>query len=104
MVKKAILWTVITVGAVLVITGGVIRYRQIHATDTVPPSVSDAPYRVVGEWEGQVAVFLPDANIPETVYDTPVSALPAKERERLASGVAVTDEAALFRLLEDYLS
>lgn len=72
------------------------------------PTVSErsptAVYRVVGEWQGCVAVFAPDADTPETVYDTAVSSLPPSVQEALKKGVEATDASTLKILLEELLS
>lgn len=65
---------------------------------------ASAPYRIVGSFQGHVAVFLPDAREPEQVYDTMVASLPAQEREKLETGISVANSRELKRLLEDYLS
>lgn len=73
---------------------------------TAPPDAAtpSQPYRIVGVWDGKVAVFLPLADTPETVYDTRVSTLPEEERQKLSAGIAAPDSDMLKRLLEDYLS
>ena len=66
-------------------------------------STAKSLYRV-GEWEGQLAVFLEGQTRPDQVYDVYISTLPEEEQERLAAGIRVADDAALQRLLEDYTS
>lgn len=104
MVKRIAALTAILATVAIVAAVAVQWYRTQTNEQTTPSDAAQAPYRVVGVWEGQVAVFLPDAVTPETVYDTPLAVLPAAERARLTAGVAVADSAALARLLEDYLS
>ena len=104
MIKRVAALTAILAAITVVAASAVWWYRAQNGIETVPPEAAQAPYRVVSEWEGKVAVFLPDADAPETVFDTPTAVLPAEERERLQAGVAVADAAALRRLLEDYLS
>lgn len=73
--------------------------------DTSPTApATDSIYRVIGEWEGHVAVFLPQTETPETVYDTLLVTLPDEAREQLQAGVEVTNYEMLKRRLEDYLS
>lgn len=102
--KRIAALTAILTAAAIVIAVTVQWYRTQTGAPTVPPAAAQTPYRVVGVWEGQVAVFLPEADTPETVYDTPLAVLPAAERERLTAGIEAADRAALARLLEDYLS
>jgi len=60
-------------------------------------------YRIIGAWEGRVAVFLPQHSEPEQVYDTPLAVLPVEEQRRLEAGVAVENAVVLRERLEDYL-
>lgn len=57
---------------------------------------------IVGIWQGYVAVFRENADLPETVLDMPVSALPEPDRSALEQGIPVSDGQALAALLEDY--
>ncbi len=59
-------------------------------------------YRIVRAYEGKLAVFLPGADTPETVYDVRIAVLPPEEQERLQTGVEAADAAALASLIEDY--
>ena len=72
--------------------------------DTPTDTAREQPYRIIGIWEGRVAVYRPQTDTPETVYDTAVSSLPAEEQQKLREGVAVTDSATLAQRLEDYIS
>ncbi len=65
---------------------------------------TEGAYRIVRNFQGHVAVFSPNEEEPEQVYDMMVALLPAPERERLEEGIPVADSRALKRLLEDYLS
>ncbi len=69
-----------------------------------PTAVTATPYRIIGEWQGRVAVFSAGEETPEQVYDTAVSSLPKSEQERLKKGVEATDASTLKLLLENYLS
>ncbi|MBR5134581.1 MAG: hypothetical protein IKV35_03170 [Clostridia bacterium] len=62
------------------------------------------PYRIIGEWDGKVAVFLPKEKTPESVYDARVRSFPDDEQRKLRDGIEAADEDSLRRLLEDYLS
>lgn len=87
---------------------------MLTAATNIPVSVEPTPdsgfvsretaYRVVGEWDGQVAVFLPHSTVPERVYDTVLVSLPEEEQRRLKNGIEVENDEALRQLLEDYLS
>ncbi len=71
-----------------------------------PEEPSDAPlgrpYRIIGVWEGRLAVYLPQTDMPEIVYDTPIASLPEEEQQKLREGIAVADSEALAKCLEDY--
>ena len=62
-------------------------------------------YYIVGVKDGYIAVFyqfpVNGTNLKE-ITDTPVSALSARERQRLEDGIEITGEAALARIMEDY--
>lgn len=62
------------------------------------------PQFVIGNWEGQVAVFRGGDAYPMQVYDVSVNALPPEEQEKVLAGIPVADAAGLSVLLEDYTS
>lgn len=70
-------------------------------------SETPAPYTsrfVVGDWEGQVAVFEGQKEYPMQIFDMPVSALPEDMQKKVQAGIPVEDETELSLLLEDYTS
>lgn len=84
-------------------------------TEKEPPSqrnvasvttITTAPtyFMLLKEWNGQVALFLPDGTEPLTVYEVNVMALPEEERRSLAEGIAVNSEEELASILENYTS
>lgn len=60
------------------------------------------PIFLIGEWEGQVAVFEGGQKFPMQVYDVYISTLPEEAQKQVRQGIAADDEAELFTLLEDY--
>ncbi len=68
------------------------------------PAPTDQPRYVIGNWEGQVAVFEGQAAYPMQVFDVYVSTLPEEERAKIQTGIPVADETQLYQLLEDYTS
>ncbi len=70
----------------------------------LPPATQQAPSSryVIGDWQGQVAVFEGDQAFPRQVFDVYVSTLPAQEQQQVKKGIPVEDEAHLSVLLEDY--
>lgn len=71
----------------------------------LPNEQVTAPSRyVVGEWEGQVAVFEGDQDFPKQVFDSFVSTLPPAQQRQVREGIPVEDDAQLSLLLEDLTS
>lgn len=62
------------------------------------------PQFVIGNWDGQVAVFEGNASYPKQVFDVYVSTLPPQEKEKILAGIPVKDADQLSVLLEDYTS
>lgn len=56
------------------------------------------------EYQGKLAVFLPDQQTPEIVFDVYLSTLPAYDRGQLQLGVPVRDYEELVKRIEDYIS
>lgn len=63
-----------------------------------------APRYYLGVWEDKLALFLPDSQTPDDVYDVYIATLPEEEQQRLRERIPITDEVELARLLEDYTS
>lgn len=59
---------------------------------------------ILGIHNGYVALWDSGASAPAQVYSIPAENLPPADQRALAKGIPVTDQAALQRLLEDYLS
>lgn len=55
----------------------------------------------VREFEGQIAIFSDDSEMPVKVFDTSVSALPQSDRELLELGITVENPEELQRIIED---
>lgn len=56
----------------------------------------------VREFDGQIAIFSDDSEIPVKVFDTSVSALPKSDRELLELGITVETPEELQRIIEDF--
>lgn len=56
----------------------------------------------VREYEGQIAIFSDDSEIPVKIFDTYVSALPKSDRELLELGITVETPEELQRIIEDF--
>lgn len=59
---------------------------------------------IIKEYNGSVAVFESGKNLPFKTTETPVSDLPATDKELLKKGINVSGEEELSRILEDYCS
>lgn len=70
---------------------------------TTATTVAQYP-RFLKEWNGQVALFLPDDSEPQTVYEVNVLALPEEEQQLLNDGIVVESEEELAAILENYTS
>ena len=67
---------------------------------------SDEQY-IIGEKNGYVAVFNKEPQhgiVLHEITNTPLSALPLEERERLLEGISVTGDENLSKILSDYTS
>lgn len=71
--------------------------EEVSVTTRAP-----APYATVGQWEGKLAVFAPEGDTPEAVYDVFIASLPPSEQEALCHGIPVHSETELQGLLQDY--
>lgn len=56
----------------------------------------------VKEYEGQVAVFSDDNDMPIKVFETSVSSLPECDRKLLSTGITVDSPEELQRIIEDF--
>ncbi len=61
-------------------------------------------YYTVKEYDGHVAIFISDETQPQNIFDSYVSTLPEKDRERLKKGITVSNKEDLQRIIEDYTS
>ncbi len=71
----------------------------------LPPreNYNPTPRYVIGNWQGQVAVFEGGQDYPMLVYDTYINALPEEARQQVLAGIPVEDATRLSLLLEDYI-
>ena len=97
---------VLGASALLMGAGAVLDLQAKPAAAASIPVVSDeaslpAPAWMVGAQNGVVAVFTGDGQLVR-LTDSPVSALPAADRESLLRGIPVEDDVQLAMLLEDY--
>ncbi|HBL41206.1 MAG TPA: hypothetical protein DDY98_06410 [Ruminococcaceae bacterium] len=56
----------------------------------------------IKEYNGMVAVFETDSQMPQEVLDCPINSLPTEEAERIQSGIPVSSEEELQQLIEAF--
>ena len=64
-------------------------------------TISDYKY-LIKEQNGKVALFSSDGTLLREV-EIPLRALPQKDREMLANGIKIKDDAELYSLIQDYI-
>ena len=75
-----------------------------------PPAARDTaeeeqPYAyILREYEGRIAVFVPDAPEPQIIFDVLVKFLPDYDRIQMKQGIPVADYNTLSAIIEDYIS
>ena len=119
--KQNILLTCAALAAVCIITAFLLSVSDM--TSSAPaPNAQEAGETVQGvertpnqdeaadcqyylrDYQGKLAVFLPDKQTPEIVFDVYLSTLPAYDRGQLQLGVPVQDSEELVKRIEDYIS
>ena len=72
--------------------------------DALPIADDDAPVHnfLVTSRDGLIIVYHADESHVKEITSIPVNALPEAEQARLAEGIRIYTEEALFRILEDY--
>ena len=68
----------------------------------VPPQSTSAPQYLLKDSGGRLALFYTGTNSPVAVYDVYTRLLPEEDVLQLLEGIPVSDEAELYRLLEDF--
>ncbi len=77
--------------------------KTLSSTPHTFGSAPDAQY-YLREYQGKLAVFLPEKSVPEKVFDVYLSTLPPYDRGQLQMGVPVADFEELVQRIEDYIS
>ncbi len=67
------------------------------------PYLTETRYKVA-EYQGKIAVFKNNSEIPLDIFDEYVSALPLHDRELLEKGILAETEEELQKIIEDYTS
>lgn len=66
--------------------------------------ISPTEYYILSEYQGKIAVFRNDDNIPINVFDTYLSTLPQHDRQLIKEGIKANTTDELQQLIEDYTS
>lgn len=104
MPSKWIWFLAVVLCATVLLLGAILSESQRISEEPQNEDPTGRAYRIIGVWEDHVAVYLPQTDTPERVYEARVSTLPTEEQQKLREGVAVSDSEALAKRLEDYLS
>lgn len=105
--EQVIRWLPVVVACAVLIggalwVGSLLPHEEGTSAHTETTTGTAAFLQILGERDGVLTRFAADGETVLETYDVPVSSLPVEEQERLASGIPVTDEAALSRWLEAY--
>ncbi|NMB30736.1 MAG: hypothetical protein GX988_04770 [Clostridiales bacterium] len=66
--------------------------------------VTTAPFYIIKEYNGRIAVFISNQQEPMREYDTYVNTLPDKDKELLKNGIVAMNDEELRDRIEDYTS
>lgn len=66
-------------------------------------SIPDFEY-VLKDFNGKVAVFRKDENVPEFIFDVYINNLPSNDQKQLSTGIFAKDDIELQQLIEDFSS
>lgn len=113
--RLAALYSAVFLAVVLIVCLCLWGFRQISAQPAESSSLSSAPAsteysvvptftRILGQWEGKLAVFSEDQPVPDEVFDVFIASLPQEEQDKLREGIRINDETELASYLEDYTS
>ena len=98
------IWILAIALAVTVLLLGAVLTESTRVTEeTTPREPLGKVYRIIGVYEDHVAVYVPQTDLPERVYEARVSVLPEEEQQKLREGIAVYNSEALAKALEDYV-
>lgn len=75
-------------------------------SDSISSFTKDSPsYQYyLREYQGKLAVFLPEKETPEKVFDVYLSTLPSYDRGQLQLGIPISNYEELVKRIEDYIS
>ena len=74
------------------------------ASEVAKSSVAAKAKYLIAGYDGKLAVYIIGKDEPEIVFDLKLYMLPDVDRQRLESGIEVSDYQELLRLIEDFTS
>lgn len=89
--------------SVIVSSNFELKEEKLSQTLSEQQSLNTKEY-VVKNYNGYVAVFKENSNLPVIKTDTPVNSLPYDDQEKLKKGISVKGDISLRKCLEDYCS
>ena len=98
---------VLLIGILAVLSFGIIAAVPLPAENITidrPQQQQQQPCYIIKQYNGKVAVFKEGSNTPNQVFDVFVDTLPQVDAQALQSGILVTGDEDLKRLIEDYTS
>ena len=78
---------------------------QPSSAPAIIPADAEPTYSyILREYEGRIAVFVPDTPEPQIIFDVFVKFLPDYDRMQMKQGIPVADYTTLSAIIEDYIS
>jgi len=65
---------------------------------------TQATYYVLKDYKGRIALFINENKIPKETYEVFTNTLPTEDAEKIKSGIIITTERELQKILEDFIS
>lgn len=77
--------------------------KAVVSTENVTQSAGKVSY-ILKDYNGKLAIFYEDTQIPYKIFDIFISNLPKKDREAIKSGIKASGDEELEKLISDYTS
>ncbi len=104
-----IIFLFISVFTLTTLTTGII-YDKNNNKQTVTSSTvinrepQTKPLYRISVWDGKIAIFRYNSELPYKVYDTFINSLPESDAIKIISGINVNTSSELIKIIEDYTS
>lgn len=96
-----ILLCFLVAAVIMVFIGGENSVTAEQEPSGITQQQDDSIY-IVKEYNGKIAVFYQNDETPFRILEKSIDSLPQADRDMLKSGLSVTGESELRRLIEDY--